>query len=151
MKHATPAKSFVCAALLALLSACASDAPEPTELSPAASAPVVEEPAVLPAHLRELSGSLLNVPASAEVEMALLAVDLRGRPHALLGDIRLRGTGEPLPFNLRFNPETFTRYQKVELRARVNQSGRLILRLPARAIMQPESQTLGSLSLVPAP
>ncbi|WXL26525.1 YbaY family lipoprotein [Ectopseudomonas mendocina] len=151
MKLATPAKFLLSSALLCLLSACSSDVPKPAE--PVAPAKIIkeEQPTALPAHLRELSGSLLNVPAAAEVEMALLAVDQRGRPRTLLGDIRLRGTGNPLPFNLRFNPEAFGQFQRVELRARVNQSGRLILRLPPKTIAQPESQVLGALTLVPAP
>jgi uncharacterized lipoprotein YbaY len=151
MKLATPAKILLSSALLCLLSACSSDAPKPAEPIAPAKTLKAEQPAALPAHLRELSGSLLNVPDAAEVELALLAVDQRGRPHALLGDIRLRGTGSALPFNLRFNPETFSKYQRVEMHGRVNQSGRLILRLPAQAIRTADTQILGSLPLVPAP
>lgn len=107
--------------------------------------------APLPAYQRELSGSLMNVPNAADVELALLAVDQRGRPQALLGNIQLRGTGNPLAFRLPFNPETFNKHSRIELHGRANQAGRLILRLPAQPIARSETQALGKLRLVPAP
>ena len=105
----------------------------------------------MPAYQRELSGSLLNVPNEADVELALLAVDQRGRPQALLGNIQLRGTGKPLAFRLPFNPETFNKHSRIELHGRANQAGRLILRLPEQPIARGDTQALGELRLVPAP
>ena len=98
-----------------------------------------------------MSGSLLNVPNAADVELALLAVDARGRPQALIGSIQLRGNGNPLAFHLPFNPETFNKHSRVELHGRTNQAGRLILRLPPQPIARGETQALGELRLVPAP
>ncbi|MDP3815249.1 YbaY family lipoprotein [Pseudomonas sp.] len=137
--------------LLGLLTACASDSPAPPLPTPAAPSQTQAKIAPLPAHLRELSGSLLGVPAAAEVELALLAVDQRGRPQAMLGNIQLRATGNSLPFRLPFNPETFNKHQRIELHGRAHQSGSLILRLPPQLIRRAETQSLGSLRLVPAP
>jgi uncharacterized lipoprotein YbaY len=143
-----PFRPLLLLSLLGLLAACASDAPPPVQPAPA---PVKPQAAPLPAHQRELSGSLLDVPAAAEVELALLAVDQRGRPQAILGNIQLRATGNSLPFRLPFNPETFNKHQRIELHGRVHQSGSLILRLPPQPIRRAETQSLGSLRLVPAP
>ena len=95
-----------------------------------------------------MSGSLLNVPNAADVELALLAVDARGRPQALIGSIQLRGNGNPLVFHLPFNPETFNKHSRIELHGRANQAGRLILRLPPQPIARGETQALGELRLV---
>lgn len=143
----TPFRPLLLLSLLGLLAACASDAP-PVQPAPALAKPQV---APLPANLRELSGSLLNVPAAAEVELALLAVDQKGRPQAMLGNIQLRATGNSLPFRLPFNPDTFNKHQRIELHGRAHQSGSLILRLPPQLIRRAETQSLGSLRLVPAP
>lgn len=148
MKTHTPFRPLILSSLLVLLAACASDSPPPAP--PAAAQPQVKaEP--LPAYQRELTGSLLNVPNAAHVELALLAVDERGRPQALLGNIQLRGNGAPLAFHLPFNPETFNKHSRIELHGRANQAGRLILRLPAQSIARGETQNLGELRLVPAP
>lgn len=148
MKNRTPLQSLIALSLVVLLAACTRDGPPATTTMPpqaqAATAP-------LPAYQRELSGSLLNVPSGADVELALLAVDERGRPQALLGNIQLRGTGSPLAFRLPFNPDTFSKHTRIELHGRANQAGRLILRLPAQPITQAETQTLGQLRLAPAP
>ncbi|MDO9622608.1 MAG: hypothetical protein Q7J46_01250 [Pseudomonas sp.] len=139
--------------LAGLLAACASAPavpPQPT-ITQAPGASIAAAPAPLPAYLRELSGSLLGVPSGGEVELALLLVDARGLPQGLLGNLRLTGSGAALPFRLPFNPEAFIPGVKVELRGRVNQAGRLILRLPAQAILHNDSQYLGELRLVPAP
>ena len=146
MKAPVPLQPLIILSLLALLTACASDNPPPAKPTPPAQ---VQAP--LPAYQRELSGSLLNVPNEADVELALLAVDERGRPQALLGNIQLRGTGNPLAFRLPFNPETFNKHSRIELHGRANQSGRLILRLPELPIAHGETQALGELRLVPAP
>lgn len=142
--------------LTLLLSACASEAPQPESpeapAKPAAvSAPpiVVEQP--LPAHMRELRGSLLTPPAGSEVEIALLVVDERDRPRQLLGSLKLAGDGQALPFRLPFNPEYFPSGARVELRARISQSGRLILRLPPRLVTLADSRDFGNLPLVKAP
>lgn len=148
MKNPTPLQSLILLSLIALLAACTRDGPPATTTTPpqaqAATAP-------LPAYQRELSGSLLNVPNGADVELALLAVDQRGRPQALLGNIQLRGTGAPLAFRLPFNPATFNKHPRIELHGRANQAGQLILRLPAQPIARGETQALGELRLVPAP
>ena len=149
MKAPTAFRALLPAALLGLLAACASEAP--TAPDKPAAAPVQAPATPLPAHLRELSGSLLNIPSAADVELALLAVDTRGRPQALLGNIQLRGTGGVLNFRLPFNPETFNKHSRIELHGRANQAGRLILRLPAQPISRAQTQALGELRLVPAP
>ena len=91
------------------------------------------------------------MPSGADVELALLAVDQRGNPQALLGNIQLRGTGKPLAFRLPFNPDTFSKHSRIELHGRANQASRLILRLPAQPIAGGDTQALGELRLVPAP
>ncbi|MGB4072375.1 YbaY family lipoprotein [Pseudomonas sp.] len=149
MKAHTPFQPLLLVSLFSLLAACASEAPAPAAQPVVAPAQVLAAP--LPAHQRELSGSLLNVPNEADVELALLAVDARGRPQALLGNIQLRGTGNPLAFRLPFNPETFNKHSRIELHGRANQAGRLILRLPPQPISRAETQALGELRLVPAP
>ncbi|OHC46998.1 MAG: hypothetical protein A3J25_19005 [Pseudomonadales bacterium RIFCSPLOWO2_02_FULL_63_210] len=141
--------------LAGLLAACAGEPavppqPQPTT-KPAPEASSAAAPAPLPAHLRELSGSLLGVPSDSEVELALLLIDARGLPQGLLGNVQLTGNGAALPFRLPFNPQAFIPGTRVELRGRVNQAGRLILRLPPRAIHYNDSQQLGELRLVPAP
>lgn len=151
MKAHTPFRPLILVSLLALLSACASDSPAPAAPTPVAPPETASAPAPLPAHQRELNGSLLNVPNAADVELALLAVDARGRPQALIGSIQLRGNGNPLAFHLPFNPETFNKHSRVELHGRANQAGRLILRLPPQPIARGETQALGELRLVPAP
>ncbi|MBU0901659.1 MAG: YbaY family lipoprotein [Gammaproteobacteria bacterium] len=148
MKNPTPLQSLILLSLIALLAACTRDGPSATTTT-LPQAQVATAP--LPAYQRELSGSLLNVPNGADVELALLAVDQRGRPQALLGNIQLRGTGKPLAFRLPFNPETFNKHSRIELHGRANQAGRLILRLPEQPIARSETQALGELRLVPAP
>jgi uncharacterized lipoprotein YbaY len=139
--------------LAGLLAACAGEPATPPQppTKPAPEARIDAAPAPLPAHLRELSGSLLGVPSDGEVELALLLVDARGLPQGLLGNIQLIGSGAALPFRLPFNPEAFIPGVQVELRGRVSQAGRLILRLPPQPIRHNGSQQLGELRLVPAP
>ncbi len=141
-------------AVLVLLVACVSEppapapSPKPKPIPRPLQAPA-EEP--LPANLRELVGSLRNVPADGEVELALLVIDERDRPQRLLGSLTLRGTGADLPFRLRFNPEVFPPAARVELRGRVSQAGQLTRHLPAQRIAAPQTQTLGPLQMVAAP
>lgn len=140
-------------ALAGLLAACAGKpalAPQPPS-TPASAASIEAAPVPLPAHLRELSGSLLGVPSDGEVELALLLINARGLPQGLLGNIQLTGSGAPLPFRLPFNPQAFISGTRVELRGRVNRAGRLILRLPPLPIRHSGNQHLGELRLVPAP
>ncbi len=92
-----------------------------------------------------------GVPKDAEAELALLVIDERGRPQQLLASSRIRGTGQLLPFQLRFNPQVFPLGNRVELRGRASQSGQLILHLPARIITEPTTQALGQLQLFAAP
>ncbi|MGP0175049.1 YbaY family lipoprotein [Pseudomonas sp. NCHU5208] len=131
--------------LIPLLSACSSvpEAPPAATVTPA--------PQTTPAPQPGLRGQLLGVASGAEVELALLAVDLRGRPRQLLGQVRLRGDGEPLPFHLPITEDAPAGGQRLELRGRVSQSGRLVQRLPARTIAELSDQDLGALHLVPAP
>ncbi|MGA4322342.1 YbaY family lipoprotein [Ectopseudomonas hydrolytica] len=140
-------------AVAALLSACAS---EPTATAPAAapapapaSAPTVPAAEVAPGP--SLRGELLGVAAGADVDLALLAIDLRGRPSALLAQVQLRGDGAPLPFRLPLAANKQIQGQRIELRGRVSLSGRLVQRLPPRTIAELKDQDLGSLQLVPAP
>ncbi|KAB0546539.1 hypothetical protein F7R01_21730 [Pseudomonas argentinensis] len=135
--------------LAALLAACAGETPPPAA-PPAPPAVKSEQPAPTPAHLRELTGTLLDVPAGADVELALLTISERGLPHKLLGNIQLRGTGAPLPFRLQFNPENFHQGIRVELRGRVHQSGKLVLHMPSQLIREPQSQALGEVRVTPA-
>ncbi|WP_437882438.1 YbaY family lipoprotein [Pseudomonas sp. LRF_L74] len=136
--------------LLVLLSACAStEEPQPKPAEPVKSIKLPESSPT--AFFHELQGKLLGVPAKAEVELALLQVDERGRPQKLIASVILNGTGTPLPFRLGFNPKSFAQGQRVELRGRASQSGQLILHLPARTIQSADSQSLGELQFVPAP
>jgi len=135
----------------ALLAACAS-APEPSAppAQKAPAKPVVTELS-LPDYMRELAGTLNTPPAGSEVELALLVIDERDRPQRLLGSLKLAGTGGALPFRLPFNPAAFPADARVELRARVVESGVLTLRLPPQRITRAETQTLGALELEVAP
>ncbi|MHC6223761.1 YbaY family lipoprotein [Pseudomonas sp. X10] len=147
-------RALVVLCLAALLTACSSDKPK-TEQPPAAPAPKAvqknESLGPLPAYQRELSGTLLEVPTGAEVELALLVIDERGRPQRLLASRNLIGTGQPLPYQLRFNPEAFPAGARVELRGRASRSGQLILQLPARRIIQAQTQATGPLHFKKAP
>lgn len=151
MNAHTPFPALLILGLLALLAACTRDSAAPTAPTPITPTQAPAKAAPLPAYQRELSGSLLNAPKEADVELALLAVDQRGNPEALLGNIQLRGTGNPLAFRLPFNPQTFNKHTRIELHGRANQAGRLILRLPPQPIARGDTQTLGELRLVPAP
>ena len=94
-----PLRPLALLCFASLLAACAGETPPPAVTAPAP-AVKAEQPAPTPAHLRELTGTLLDVPAGADVELALLTINERGLPHKLLGNIQLRGTGAPLPLSL---------------------------------------------------
>ena len=146
-------RSFVLPCLACLLVACSSGPQSPAQphvlVQPQTDAPVDLGP--LPAYQRELSGVLTGAPAGAEVELAMLIVDARGRPQGLMASSKIIGNNQPLPFTLRFNPEAFPAGARVELRGRASQSGQLILHLPSRIIGQPSTQALGTLAFVKAP
>ena len=90
-------------------------------------------------------------PADAEAEIALLQVDSKGRPLMSYASQRLLGQGGALPFALSFDPQSLPADGRFELRARVSQSGRLILRLPPQALNPTQSRDFGPLQLVRAP
>ncbi|AZD24778.1 putative lipoprotein [Pseudomonas chlororaphis subsp. aurantiaca] len=151
-----PLRPLVLLSLFSLLVACSSDAPKPavSTVPPQQSVKKAQESTdlgPLPAYQRELSGTLQGVPAGAEVELALLVIDERGRPQRLLASSNLIGNNKVLPFRLRFNPDVFPVGARVELRGRASQSGQLILHLPARLITQPATQAVGQLQFVKAP
>lgn len=135
-------------ALSGLLVACAS-APETTP--PETPAPAMSEAKAAAVQQPGLRGELLGVAPGADVDLALLGVDMRGRPRALLGQVHLRGDGEPLSFHLPVQTLAAPQDLRLELRGRVSHSGRLVQRLPARTIAELTDQDLGVLHLVPAP
>jgi len=141
-----------CAALLA---ACGSDKPKPVQTpvsAPAKVTPMLPEAlGPLPSYQRELTGSLMDIPRGAEVELALLVIDEKGRPQRLLANSTLTGTGQPLPYQLRFNPEAFPANARVELRGRASQSGQLILHMASLPITQAQTQATGPLRFEKAP
>jgi uncharacterized lipoprotein YbaY len=149
-------RPLVLLSLISLLAACSSEPPKPSVTTvPSATKAAVQAPAPalgpLPAFQRELSGTLMGVPAGAEVELALLVVDPSNRPQRLLASGKWIGTQQPLGFQLRFNPEAFPAGARVELRGRASQSGQLILHLPSLRIEQPTTQALGALNFEKAP
>jgi uncharacterized lipoprotein YbaY len=147
-------RPLILLSLFGLLAACSSnETPDPVPAKPV-SAPVAKAPTgpgPLQPFQRELSGQLLGVPTGAEVELALLVIDERGRPQKLLTSTKLQGNNQSLPFQLRFNPEAFPVGQRVELRGRASKSGQLILHLPSMRIEQPTTQALGPLQFETAP
>jgi uncharacterized lipoprotein YbaY len=151
-------RPLVLLSLFSLLVACSSEAPKPQPPTPGPAPEQAQKKAresanlgPLPAYQRELSGTLQGVPAGAEVELALLVIDDKGRPQQLLASSSLIGTNQILPFHLRFNPESFPLGARVELRGRASQSGQLILHLPSQVVTQPTTQVLGQLQFVKAP
>ena len=142
-----PLRTLVLLCLASLLVACSSEPPKSAQ--PKTDAPADLGP--LPSYQRELSGVLTGVPAGAEVELAMLIVDDRGRPQGLMASSKIVGNNQALPFKLRFNPQAFPTGMRVELRGRASQSGQLILHLPSRIINQPTTQALGTLAFVKAP
>ncbi|MES2870882.1 MAG: hypothetical protein V4749_15065 [Pseudomonadota bacterium] len=148
-----PLRTLVLLCLASLLVACSSEPPKSVQpqvlAQPKTDAPADLGP--LPTYQRELSGVLTGVPAGAEVELAMLIIDERGRPQGLMASSKIAGNNQALPFKLRFNPEAFPAGARVELRGRASKSGQLILHLPSRIISQPTSQALGALAFVKAP
>ncbi|MNG78589.1 hypothetical protein D3C79_371730 [compost metagenome] len=147
-------RALVVLCCAALLAACSSDSPksEPAQASPPGkTAKKAEVLGPLPAYQRELSGTLLEIPPGADVELALLVIDERDRPQRLLASSNLTGTGQALPYHLRFNPEAFPAGARVELRGRASRSGQLILHLPPVRITQAQTQVTGPLRFEKAP
>lgn len=149
-------RPLVLLSLIGLLAACSSEAPK----KPVAAKAAVQQPAPaktqevlgpLPVYQRELTGQLVGAPTGALVELALLVIDDKGRPQRLLANTTLNGTNQPLPFQLRFNPDSFPVGARVELRGRASRSGQLILHLPSVRIEQGTTQALGALQLLVAP
>lgn len=146
-------RPLVLLSLVGLLVACSSEPPKPVAAKSQATQ-VIKVPASLGPLLpyqRELSGQLLGVPAGAEVELALLLIDERSRPQRLLASTKLIGNNQSLPFQLRFNPESFPAGARVELRGRASQSGQLTLHLPSVRINEATTQAMGPLQFVAAP
>ena len=149
-----PLRALAVLCCAALHTACGSDQPK-TEQPPAPAPAKVSKKAQplgpLPAYQRELSGTLLGIPAGAEVELALLVIDDRDRPQQLLASSTLPGTGQALSYQLRFNPEAFPAGARVELRGRASRSGQLIMHLPPLRITQAQTQATGPLQFEKAP
>ncbi|MBA5709201.1 hypothetical protein DT037_19370 [Pseudomonas fulva] len=149
-----PLRALAVLCCAALLTACGSDRPkteQPPAPAPAKVATKAQPLGPLPAYQRELSGTLLGIPAGAEVELALLVIDERDRPQQLLASSTLPGTGQALPYQLRFNPEAFPAGARVELRGRASRSGQLIMHLPPLRITQAQTQATGPLQFEKAP
>ncbi|NIF18038.1 YbaY family lipoprotein [Pantoea sp. Cy-639] len=147
-------RALVVLCCAALLAACGSDRPKSEQTPAQAPAKVARKSpplGPLPAYQRELSGTLLDIPAGADVELALLVIDERGRPQQLLASNTLTGTGQALPYQLRFNPEAFPAGARVELRGRASRSGQLILHLPPQRIAQAQTQATGPLHFEKVP
>ena len=149
-----PLRALAVLCCAALLTACGSDQPK-TEQPPAPAPAKVSNTAQplgpLPALQRELRGTLLGIPPGAEVDLALLVIDDRDRPQQLLASSTLPGTGQALPYQLRFNPEAFPAGARVELRGRASRSGQLIMHLPPLRITQAQTQATGPLQFEKAP
>ncbi|WP_339490056.1 hypothetical protein [Pseudomonas sp. EL_65y_Pfl2_R95] len=133
---------------LSLLGACASEPAEPVTIEPSAKS---VETAATPAHLREINGNLIGVPEGANAEVALLVIGDTGLPIQLLGNIQLRGNGSTLPFRVIFNPETFDRGIRVELRGRATLKGFLIQDMPTQLIRSADTQSLGDIRMQSTP
>ncbi|WP_145190370.1 MULTISPECIES: YbaY family lipoprotein [unclassified Pseudomonas] len=150
-----PVRALLVLCCASLLVACGSDRPK-TATAPAPAPAKVAKNATealgpLPAYQRELSGTLLEIPAGADVELALLVIDERDRPQQLLASSTLSGNGQALPYRLRFNPEAFPAGARVELRGRASRSGQLIMHLPPLRITQAQTQATGPLRFEKAP
>ena len=146
-------RTLVLLCLASVLVACSSEPPKSAQpqvlTQPKTDAPADLGP--LPAYQRELSGVLTGAPAGAEVELAMLIVDERGRPQGLMASSKIVGNNQPLPFKLRFTPQAFPAGARVELRGRASQSGQLILHLQPVAVSSPQTQATGPLRLEKAP
>lgn len=143
-----PLRSVVSFVLIALLAACSS---QPSKVPEVDAPPMEPSQAPQSKSLNQLTGALAGVPAGSEVELALLEIDRDGQPDRLLSNVVLNGTGGTLPFVLQFNPDSFPKNQRVELRGRVTLEGQLIMLMLPRQIHTSASQTVGVMQLVPAP
>lgn len=138
-------RSVVWLAVVALLAGCSNHPAEAPTSQP------VQGSRAPDTALKHLTGSIIGAPDGADVELALLTLNRRGQPDRLISNLKLRGRGNELPFSLYFNPDAFPQDGRVELRGRVTQSGRLIMRLAPRPIHQATDQLIGPLHLEPAP
>lgn len=143
-------RPFIALCVLALLCACSST-PEAARTEHASEARVPAHISALPSNKRELSGQLLGVPMSGEVEVALLLVDQRDRPLHTLASAHLVGDGAALPFRLRYSPSALAPGMRAELRARASQNGMLTLHLPPQPIDPGASAQLGELRMLTTP
>lgn len=136
------------------LSGCSSQATETVPATAVASNPASSVLAAVPQaaqELQHLNGSLLTPVSGSVVELAVLLVDSQGRPRKLLESTILSGTGQALPFTLGFAKAAVPAGQRLQLRARVSVSGRLVQRLPGQLIAPADNSYLGALQLVSAP
>jgi len=112
--------------------------------------PVKVAPAAEP-NLNQVTGTLLTPAAGSVVELAILLVDAKGQPRSMLESHTLSGTGQALPFTLSFAKPLQAPDLRLQLRARVSVSGRLVQRLPGQLIDPALNADLGVLQLVAAP
>jgi uncharacterized lipoprotein YbaY len=141
-----PLRPFTVLSLALLLSACANTQ---SSLRPPVTPPSATAATAVAPRLPEITGTLLGVPAEAEVELALLTVNERGLPQGQLSTVQLHGTGAPLPFRLRFDPASPRSGYGVQLRGRVQQSGQLLWQLPKRPIQPLQAQNIGLIAVPP--
>lgn len=140
--------------LACLLSGCASPpadhqpAPTPAKQPVRETSPPTPE---LSANLHQLSGALLTPAPGSVVELAVVLVDAQGHPRELLTSLTLSGTGQALPFALSVAMDAAPTDLRLQLRARVSVSGRLVQRLPGQFIRPELNSDLGALQLVAAP
>lgn len=145
-------------ALLAvlLLAACSSDKPKPAPTPQASRSVTMVEP-VLPAHLRELSGTLSSIqgslPRGSEVQMALLVIDERDRPQRLLASETVLATANSCPSACRSTPNPSAgRWRAARRTARAGDPVRPVGLAPASVADRPaDHPVLGELRLVRAP
>ena len=86
-------RTCVLLCFVSLLAACSSEPAKPPQTQVLAQ-PETDAPAdlgPLPAYQRELSGVLTGAPKGAEVELAILIVDERGRPQGLMASSKIIG------------------------------------------------------------
>ena len=137
-----------------LMSGCSSPpvadqpAPSPTEKAIIKAASLTPKTAE---NQQQISGTLLTPAPGSVIELAVLLVDTKGQARGLVKSFTLSGTGQALPFALAFDQTTPAADLRLQLRARVSVSGRLVQRLPGQLIQPALKSNLGKLKLVSAP